>query len=231
MKTFFLLIHIWGLFLASKSGIGQSLDTQPAPETVVSRSQKTDAAAPAITTTESPVTQETWFLKASTRVERGGRSIELQAGTGLTVLRDNGKTLRVACEAVELDIDKKLVTNDPTIAAKAARDDQQRRADLAKLDALVESNRGGQTVAQREAEVRLRRQTLNRNQVKAALDGIVLQEREWRKERRGDQMRKAAADEGAQRNWDDAMAKLKGTANSATKDEYDSAIRASQRGH
>ena len=61
----------------------------------------------------------------------------------------------------EFDVEKTSLTNDPSIAAKAVKAAEQRKADLTKLDAFVKANGGGQggaeqTVAEREAEVRSR---------------------------------------------------------------------------
>lgn len=73
----------------------------------------------------------TYFLIGSTSVIEGGALIGLHAGTVVQALRDNGTTLHVKWKDSELDVDKRILTNDVNIAEAAVANDRQAQAAFA----------------------------------------------------------------------------------------------------
>src|SRR5438552_3779101 len=83
---------------------------------------QTDVSQQPLSTTV-PVTprlapEGTYFLTGSTSIikKEKGALIGLHPGTVLKALRDDGRTLHVAWEDSEFDVDKTIVTNDLDIA-------------------------------------------------------------------------------------------------------------------
>jgi hypothetical protein len=110
-----------GIVLITSAGISKVYFAE-LPREVQERFQKKQAP------TLPP--RETYFLTRSTSVIKDGALIGLHAGTVVKRLRDDGGTLHVAWEGTELDVDKQIVTNDPTVAAAAVANDQQAQAAL-----------------------------------------------------------------------------------------------------
>jgi len=110
-----------GIVLTSSSGISKVYFTE-LPKEVQERFLHDQAPRLA--------PEATYFLTGSTSVVKDGALIGLHAGTVVTMLRDDGSTFHVKWGDTELDVDKKIVTNDPTVAAAAVANDQRAQAAL-----------------------------------------------------------------------------------------------------
>jgi len=105
----------------SLSALGGTLNAAATPQPPVSLGPRPPRLAP----------DGTYFLTGSTSVMKSGALIGLHAGTPVKFVRDNGNTIRVEWGGVELDVDKRIITNDLDIAEAAVERDLRTQGALA----------------------------------------------------------------------------------------------------
>jgi hypothetical protein len=122
--------------LFSSNGVQYRTDIREGEQFSLQTANQVDAAAlqaPPAPVPAAPrlAPKGTYFLTGSTSVVKDGALIGLHAGTEVQALHDNGKTLHVKWGDSELDVDKRILTNDLNVADAAVAYDQQGQAALA----------------------------------------------------------------------------------------------------
>jgi hypothetical protein len=93
----------------------------------------------------------TYFLTGSTSVIKDGALIGLHAGTEVRAVHDNGDTLHVKWGDSELDVDKRILTNDLNVAQTAMTNDQRAQAIVGSWMRQQETTNAKQKVEQLKA--------------------------------------------------------------------------------